>query len=58
MLHSVDDSRRDELLASKTSTLRKRAVAAGVTAAAMETADDAADTKAALVELILAMPTG
>jgi hypothetical protein len=58
VLHSVDDSRRDELLASKTSTLRKRAVAAGVTAAAMETADDAADTKAALVELILAMPTG
>ena len=44
---------RAELLASKTSALRKQAIAAGATAEAMEAVDDAADIKAALVELIL-----
>ena len=52
--HASGKNARAELLASKTSTLRKQAIAAGVTAEAMEAADDATDTKAALVQLILA----
>ena len=44
---------RAELLESKTSSLRKQAIAAGATAEAMEAVDDATDIKAALVELIL-----
>ena len=45
---------RAELDAMKTSTLRKRAVTAGVTPEKIDMADDAEDTKAVLVQLILA----
>jgi hypothetical protein len=52
------DAARDELLASKTSLLRKKAIAAGVTHEDMEAADDSDDAKAALVELLLAAKAG
>ena len=53
------DTARAELLAMKTSLLRKKAIAMGVTPEAIEDADDAADLKAALADLILAMqPSG
>eukprot|EP01047_Picozoa_sp_COSAG01_P073113 COSAG01_NODE_11820_length_1853_cov_2.289624_1_plen_455_part_01 len=46
-------ARREELAALKKSALRKRAVAAGVAGVALEQADDADDSKAALIELLL-----
>jgi hypothetical protein len=52
------DAARDELLASKTSLLRKKAIAAGVAHEDMEAADDSDDAKAALVELLLAAEAG
>jgi hypothetical protein len=45
---------RAELDAMKTSALRKRAVTAGVTPEQIDLADDAEDTKAVLVQLVLA----
>jgi hypothetical protein len=48
------ESARGELMATMVSVLRKRALAAGVNPEAIEMADDAADIKAALVELLLA----
>ena len=48
------DALRVELLATKTSLLRKKAIAADVARAEIDAADDAADTKLALVELLLA----
>jgi len=48
-----EEAARAKLLATKTSLLRKQVIAAGATPEAMERADDAADTKAALVEMIL-----
>jgi len=53
------DTARAELLAMKTSLLRKQAIAMGVSPEAIEDADDAADLKAALADLILAaQPSG
>jgi hypothetical protein len=53
------DTARAELLAMKTSLLRKKAIAMGVSPEAIEAADDAADLKAALADLILAaQPSG
>jgi hypothetical protein len=55
---SGSDAVRAELLATKTSLLRKKAIAAGVALEAIEAADDAADMKAALVELLMASQPG
>merc|ERR1711935_1026139 len=43
-----------ELMATKVSALRKRALSCGVSEDALEEADDAEDTKAELIKLILA----
>eukprot|EP01045_Picozoa_sp_COSAG04_P025198 COSAG04_NODE_3264_length_2996_cov_1.937176_2_plen_123_part_00 len=49
------DTARAELLAMKTSLLRKKSIAMDVSPEAIEDADDADDTKAILIDLILAV---
>ena len=46
---------REQLQALKLSSLRKRAVAAGVSASELEAADDAPDVRARLVSLVLSI---
>eukprot|EP01050_Picozoa_sp_SAG11_P006459 SAG11_NODE_501_length_8895_cov_12.129832_10_plen_158_part_00 len=52
---SAGPSLREELCTLKTSELKKRCKAAGVSEEQLDEADDADDTKAALIELVLAL---
>ena len=57
-LPEASEQLRSELTSMKQSALRKRALSAGIAEAALELCDDASDTKAAIVDLIIVSTPG